>query len=140
MSSPSSYRTPDTFRAIFFAMRSMGVAVGNVQAGLVNLFKAFLPLVTVGATFLPGLTGGFEGVTARLAEFMRQAERSGALRDFIQGGIDSIAQLVETTKQLFRIGGNIGAVFGAMFSSVSAPAGSLLDTFENLTEEGGTVH
>ena len=52
------------------------------------------------------------------------------------GGIDAISSSWTPARQLVRIGRNIGAVLGVMFSGVAAPAGSLLDSLEGVTERG----
>lgn len=127
--------TPSVFARITTAVGQMGQAIANIAAGIPNLVRAFLPLVTVGASFLPGLTGGFEAATARLARFMEQAERTGRLRTFIQGGIDALRSLWETTKQVGRILGNIGEIGRIVFEKIGMPAGTLLDTIERLTEK-----
>lgn len=128
-------QTPSMVRAIQQALADSGVAVGNMTLGVGNLVQAFIPLLTVGASFLPQLTDGFGGATAQLATFMQEAERTGALRDFIQRGIDAIKSLIETGGQVVRILQNIGDIGRAAFDKLGVPAGGLLDTIERLTAQ-----
>lgn len=128
-------RVPSTFRAIYGASQDAKTGVTNLIRGLGGLLQAFLPLVTVGASFLPGLTEGFGGATARLASFMREAERTGQLREFIQRGIDAIKSLIDTGAQLVRIFRNLGEIGRFALESIGAPAGTLLDKIEALTEK-----
>jgi phage-related protein len=115
------------------AMGHAATSVGDVTSALAFLPQILVPLVAVGATFLPQLTGGLEGAAMRLASFMREAERTGRLREFIQGGIDSIRELIDTAKQWGRIFANLGAVGAAVFGGIDRPASGLLDTIEKLS-------
>lgn len=130
---------PAVSKQISGALTDVGAAVGNVTRGLPGLVAAFLPLVTVGADFLPRLTQGFEGATGRMAMFMVEAERTGKIKDFIQRGLDSIKDLFHTGQQLWRIFKNVAGVFssfggfGGIFSGLGIKAGGLLDTIEELT-------
>lgn len=124
---------PATVKAVDGALSNMGGAVANLAAGLPALMAALLPLLTVGSSFLPGLSDGFAGATLRLAEFMQEAERTGALREFIQEGIDSIKSLIETGRQVTRILGNLGDIGRIVFAGLGVGSGGLLDTIEKLT-------
>lgn len=130
---------PAVSKQISGALTDVQAAVGNLTRGLPNLVAAFLPLVTVGADFLPRLTQGFEGATGRLALFMVEAERTGKIKDFIQRGLDSIKDLFRTGQQLWRIFKNVASVFstlggfGGVFSGLGIKAGGLLDALEELT-------
>jgi hypothetical protein len=117
------------------AMDNVRQAVRNVVAGLGHLAVAFLPLITVGSSFLPGLTAGFDTLTARVAAFMLEAERTGRLREFISDGLSSIGELIETAKQLGRIFGNLAAIGKQAFDKLSLSGGGLLDKLETLTEK-----
>jgi phage-related protein len=117
------------------ALRNSQVAVGNVAAAIPNLVAAFVPLIQVGSTFLPGLTGGLEGATARFREFMEEAARTGELRDFIQSGLDKLRELWETAKQLGRIFENVGGIANKIFPNMSSDAGGFLDVVERISED-----
>jgi hypothetical protein len=126
---------PSVSRKLGGAMDNMRRAVGNVTDGLDELVVAFLPLISVGSSFLPGLTAGFDGVTGRIAAFMTQAERTGKLRDFISDGLSAIGELIETAKQLGRIFANVAAIASMAFGKVTLSGGGLLDKLEKLTEK-----
>jgi phage-related minor tail protein len=128
-------QTPGIVKQLQEALAQSGMAVNNLTLGLGNLLQAFIPLVVVGASFLPQLTDGFGGATASLATFMQEAQRTGALRDFIQQGIDAIKSLIETGAQVVRILQNIGDIGRSAFEGLGVPAGGLLDTIERLTEK-----
>ncbi len=134
--------TPAVAKSLDGALANVQATLVNVAGGAGNLVQALLPLVTVGSTFLPQLTDGFGSLSSRFAEFMVEAERTGQLRDFIQGGIDSIRSLIDTGQQVARIFGNIGTVISTAFSSgggllsgLGLQTGGILDTFERLTEQ-----
>lgn len=111
-------RMPATSQAIGDSVSNAGEAVRNLIGGVTGLAAAFLPLLHVGSSFLPGLTSGFDGLTARVAAFMQEAERTGRLHEFISGGLSSLGDLYDTAGRLvdlFRILGDIGsAVFGGI--------------------------
>ena len=115
------------------ALENARTAIGNLTAGVPNLVAAFVPLVSVGSTFLPGLTGGFETVTGRIRDFMLEAERTGRLRDFIQGGIDKLWELWETTKQIGRIFENLAGIANKVFPGINGQSSGLLDAIERVT-------
>lgn len=108
-------------------------AVVNLARAAAFLPQIFLPLVTVGSTFLPQLTSGIDNAASRLAIFMQEAERTGRLRDFIQGGLDKLQSLGESARQLGRIFENVGGVIGALFSGVGLEPGGLLNAIESVT-------
>lgn len=70
---------PETAKALDGALANVEQAVVNVAGGGDTLLRAFLPLVTVGSTFLPQLTQGVGALSSRFAQFMTQAERTGQL-------------------------------------------------------------
>jgi len=134
-SSIASFLTmPETAKAFAGAFINVGAAIDNVALGAGSLVQALVPLVVVGSTFLPQLTSGFGGLTARLASFMLEAQRTGQLAAFIQTGIDAIKSLIETGQQVGRIIGNIGSIFSTVFAGLGGTTGGLLDSLERLTE------
>lgn len=125
-------RMPGTFAQIADATNNASSAAGNMIRGLDGLLAAFVPLVVVGASFLPGLTSGFDGATNRLAAFMVEAQRTGQLADFIQGGLDKLASLWDTTMRVVAIFGQLRDIGATMFGGVSLGAGGLLASVERL--------
>lgn len=125
-------QTPQV-EALTGAFGNVGAALQNVIRPLGRLPEILLPLITVGSTFLPQLTAGFGSATNRLAMFMAEAERTGRLRAWIQGGLDAIRSLVDTGRQVGRIFADIGAIGSAVWATMGIESGSLLDTIERLT-------
>lgn len=141
-------RLPDTAERIGTAVSFASLAVRNLINGATGLFAAFLPLVAVGATFLPRLTDGFDGATTRLAAFMQQAADTGRLAGFIQGGLDKIRQLVDTGRRVVDVFRDLRTIGTEAFEGIALPGGNLLGTIERLVDqlgqfvrsaEGGTV-
>lgn len=124
-------RTPATVLQVRAALVNMATTIGNVARGLSGLVAAFLPLVHVGSTFLPGLSAGFEGATSRLAVFMQHAADTGKLASFIQGGLDKLHALWETAKQVGRIFLDLVGIGNKLFSGATLSGGHLLDTIES---------
>lgn len=117
---------PEIFGAIRDSLSNAGLAVGNLVAGVTGLLAAFIPLIQVGSSFLPGLTDGFSGATERLAAFMQEAERTGKLREFIAAGLQSLRDLWDTAGRLvdlFRILGELGS---RIFGGIQLSSGDLI--------------
>jgi hypothetical protein len=128
-------QAPPIVAALSGALGHAGTAVDNVTAAVPHLVAAFLPLVTVGSTFLPQLTGGLQGLTARFAGFMTQAARTGQLASFIQSGIDSLRSLFNTGKQVAGIFADIGAIGSTIWAAMGIETGGLLDKVARLTSQ-----
>ncbi len=122
---------PKTSGAVSMALGHMGKAIDNVASAIAPMIRAFLPLVTVGATFLPRLTGGLTSAATEFARFMENARDTGKLAQFIQGGLDKLRSLWETAKQVGRIFEDIIGIGSKLFSGVSLSGGHLLDTIES---------
>nr|MDQ3579717.1 hypothetical protein [Actinomycetota bacterium] len=92
-------------------------------------FGRILRDVTVtGSEFLPGLADGLGSVTARWADMVQQARQTGALREWMQDGVD-------TASDFGAVVGNILGTFGAVMSAGKAQGAGLLDTLRDITEE-----
>jgi phage-related protein len=107
-------------RTVAGVKKSLGfvaVAVNNLAAGIKPLAQGLLPLVTVSASFLPQMTSGFKAVADQFAAFMVNAEKTGALKSFIQGGLDAL-------KALFGIIQNVGGILKSVFVDANTGAGS----------------
>lgn len=125
---------PETVSKMGGAFINASTAVGNMVGGLEGLLQAFLPLVTVGSSFLPGLTDGFGGATERLAAFMQEAERTGQLAGFIQGGLDKLNSLWDTLRKVGELFGVLRSIGTTLFGGIDLTAGKLLDKTIRLAE------
>lgn len=120
-------RTPDMVRLLDGALDAMAAAVSNIAEGLPGIVRGLLTLVGVGATFLPGLTGGFAELTNRFAAWMQEIAASGQLQDFISNGLSGFGDLLRIVRELGVI---MHTVLGAAIDA------GLLDAFRTL---GGLV-
>lgn len=116
---------PSNVKMVNTALSDTGASINNVSAGVPGLIQAFLPLWQVGASFLPGLTAGFDGLTNKVAGFMLEAQKTGQLHDFISGGLSVIGELGQLL-------GNIGSILFSVFQAAQAGGGNLLGTIGQL--------
>lgn len=91
-----------------------------------NLLSALMDFGVVGSEMLPQLAGGFSEVTARWAASISEARANGDLERWIQGGIDTLAQLGNVV-------GNVGGSLGAIFTAAKASGADFLTTLESVT-------
>lgn len=106
-------------------------AIDNAAGALKPLAQGLLPLFSVSATFLPGLTSGFGDAAKRFAAFMEQAEKSGAMKDAIQGGLDAL-------KGLFGLLKDVGSILKSVFVDGNTGATSLFGTIGTLIKQVAT--
>lgn len=118
-STASFLRLPSSVKSVNSSLSDTTTAVNNVSAGLPGLVRAFLPLWEVGASFLPGLTAEFDGLTQRIGAFMEKARETGQLQEFISGGLSALGQLGS-------ILANVGSILGSVFEAAKASGGDLL--------------
>lgn len=111
-------------------------ALAGVLAGVPALLLAFRDIAAVGASFLPGLTDGFAGLTAEFAGFISRARETGALAGFIQGALGVFSALGAIVQQ---VGGIIVAVISAAKTAtegVGTPLVELLRTVNAFLSAG----
>lgn len=134
-------KMPKSVLEIRSAFGNMDVAVNNVTSGLNGVLAALLPIVAVGASFLPQLTQGFAGATDRLGLFVSKAAETGRLAAWIQGGLDKLQSLWHTGERLWAIFKNVVAIFrmlggfSGIFDALGLKSGGLLDQLEELTSK-----
>lgn len=92
-----------------------------------NLAAAFLDVAVVGTGMLPELAAGWTDATGRFREFIAQARQSGQLREWIQGGLDTLSQLGS-------IAGNTGSVLASTFRAAKESGADFLGTVDRVTE------
>lgn len=105
--------------------RARDTMAALVPAGT-NVAAALMDIARVGADFLPDLAAGFTTATERFRTFIAEARTSGQLREWIQGGIDTLTQLG-------RIAVDVGATLGMVFSAADASGMDFLGTIERAT-------
>lgn len=128
-------RMPTTTLSIADSVFNAGEAVRNLITGVANLVTAFLPLIHVGSTFLPGLTSDFDSLTGRVAAFMNEAERTGRLRDFISGGLSAFGDLYRTAGRLVDLFKIIGDIGSAVFGDIQLTTGDLIGNLTGMATQ-----
>jgi hypothetical protein len=103
-------------------LASVATATSRFGRGVAQLVPAFSELTKVGASFLPGLADGFEGLAAKFNAFIQRVSASGELKDFIQGGLDAV-------KDLASVLGSAGRILSGLFRAAEAGGGTVLSTF-----------
>lgn len=103
-----------------------GQAVKNMSGIVRDLLAAFLDIASVGSDFLPDLATGAADAAARFREFISAAKESGALRQWMQDGMDAASQLWELLS-------NLGSIIGTVFSALDQQGGGALNTLTKLT-------
>jgi phage-related protein len=103
--------------------RNIEHGVNDILGTAPSLARAFLPLASVSASFLPQLTRGLGDAANRFSAFMQKAEKSGKLKSMIQSGLDVVKQLGSALK-------SAGSILKSVFVDANAPAGGL---FKNLS-------
>lgn len=116
-------RQADSIRTIFGGSK---VAAGQFAQALKPLVSILLDVAAVGSEMLSGTTGGFVKAAESAAAFVKNARETGALREWMQKGID-------TLKKLGELFGNIGGIIGAVFSGFNAGGKNFLDTMIEMT-------
>lgn len=103
-------------------------ATSILNSAVQPLLESLRDISEVGSDFLPILASELAAAAQQFGAFVRDAADSGALREFIQNGIDSL-------KDFLGILGNVGKIFGAVFRAGSEAGMGLLDTVRDLTGE-----
>lgn len=116
---------------------NIGQAGANIAKILPPVVRTFQTLFQVGASFLPGLTAGLGGVAARLEEIVGTAAETGALQNFIQGGIDKAKALGRGLSDILGIFRSIGQAAtavtgGGMFGALGRLLSMVNDFFKTL--------
>jgi phage-related protein len=103
-------------------------ATSILNSAMQPLLESLRDITEVGSDFLPILASELAVAAQRFGAFVSDAAESGALREFIQNGIDSL-------KDFLGILGNVGKIFGAVFRAGSEAGTGLLDIIRDLTGE-----
>jgi len=101
-------------------------AVHNLIPAIINLLSVFVNLAAVGSGFLPGLAQKFADVTQRVRELTDQTRQSGAMSDWIQGGIHAAGELWQLLK-------NLASIIGTIFTAFDQSGGGALQSLVTLT-------
>jgi phage-related protein len=100
-------------------LKTASAGVGGFVRGMGTVMEVFAPLIErVGA--------GFASLGERFEAWINRARDTGQLQQLIDTMIDTLSTLA-------GIVGNVGSVFGSVFSAANDQGGGLLGTIENLT-------
>lgn len=102
-------------------------AIDNVTSGIPNIVRALGPLFEVSASFLPGLTSGFEDMTARFSAWMERIASDGSLQQWIADGLSALGDLGHTL-------GQIASLVKTVFTGLAMGGGSVLTVIGDLAE------
>lgn len=97
-------------------------AVRNLWQGLKNIFATLHMVAQTTREIMPEMWGGFAGITGKIREFVAEAQKSGQLKEWVQGGLEAL-------RQLGQIVGNLIATFLALGDSSI----SILDILVGIT-------
>jgi len=99
-------------------LSSTAAIIRNVGAALAPVGQAFLTIAGVAAGALAGLTGGFGAAATKFSAFVTASAKSGAIFNWIQGGLAAL-------KTLGQIAAQVGHIVLAVFQGLSSGAGNL---------------
>jgi len=113
----------DNVRQIF---GNTGKAVGNLSTAARDVFAALLDIAAVGSDFLPGMATDANNAAAGFRAFISEARESGKLKEWMQGGIDSVSTLWQLLK-------NLVGIISTVFTAFDQEGGGALNTLTELT-------
>lgn len=116
-----------TARQVQQVLENIATAFNQLIPAIKPALSAFLDLVRVGSSFLPGIAQSITGITERFAAFIRTAAESGALKNFFQTAIDTI-------NQLGRIIADVAVGIRNIFRIGSQETGGFLTNLERMTQ------
>lgn len=106
------FETPAAASDIATALGSMAASLSTASLAATPLASAWTDIMSVGASFLPGLSSEFVTLATGFADFIREARESGQLREWIQGGLDIL-------KALGAAGADVFGILRGLFSAAS---------------------
>ncbi|MGE4164067.1 MAG: hypothetical protein AB7G23_20260 [Vicinamibacterales bacterium] len=115
-----------TVQAIARILDNTTTAMQRLSPAAANVAAALTDIADVGSEFLPGLASGITGATERFREFVAAARESGELRAWIQGGIDTLGELWQITK-------NVASALGGLFDAAELGGVDVLGALERAT-------
>lgn len=119
--------TPASQQSISTIVNNIVTAFQNLAPAVAPFTDALVRLTEVGSTFLPGFGKSIAEAATSFANFIREAQQSGALQDFIQRGIDAAKLLGDAIVDIGRwiyetFGNKTPAEFKASLDSMVASA------------------
>lgn len=122
-----AFAQPASVKALADILGNVRKALDQLRPAIAPIIAAFTTLARIGSGFLPQLATAFTGLAQKFGAFIQQAANSGALADFIQGGIDAAGSLL-------RVLGNVGRVISGIAKAGAGAGSGLFSLFEQLTD------
>jgi phage-related protein len=94
--------------------------IDNIAEGLPNLVAALAPLFEKSSEMLANLTGGFDGLMGRFAEWANRVTSDGSFEEFVNKGLDAFGDLFTALKE-------IGALIMTVLGGISQGGGTVLE-------------
>lgn len=92
--------SPETMASFQTFSQNVSVAFQHLAAAAAPFTSALMDIAAVGSSFLPQIGTEITKAATEFAEFIRQAQRTGEITEFIQDGIDVVKQLWPAVKNL----------------------------------------
>lgn len=121
-------KLPSTVGDIDTIFKNTKQSLVEARPAAVNMAAALTDIGVVGTSMLPELAGGLTSATGRFREFISEARQSGQLKEWIQGGLDTLSQLGS-------VAGNVGSILGSIFTAAKASGADFLSTLDRVTEK-----
>lgn len=102
-------------------------AVHNLGPAIRDVIEIFFDLAAVGSSFLPDLSAKLSDSTTKLRDMAQASRENGAMKQWMQDGID-------TGRTLFELLGNLGSIIGTIFTAFDQEGGGTLNTLTDLTD------
>lgn len=132
-------QTPETMTALHSMIGNIVQAFQNLAPAAAPFTQAITQLASVGASFMPQLADAIAEGAQAFADFIDEAARSGDLQEFIQGGIDAMAELgpivVDTARafiSLAPVGERVLPLIGdtmEIIADIMGPIGTMVAEF-----------
>lgn len=110
------FQTPQVVAQFTAMLREFQLTFGNIASALPGVVSGFITLAAAGSSWLTRMTVGFEGLTARFAEWSRQLVASGRFDEIVGRGLALLGQVRDTLV-------DIGGIFKSIFAAVPGGGG-----------------
>lgn len=125
----TKFVTPDILK---YMMDNLNESILIGARAVEPLTEAFTILGTTGSEYLPRLASWFADISLQFRNFIVEAEESGALKEWIETGIQAL-------KDLGRIIAETSGIFYGLYTAAEAAGGASLGTLADALDRINTV-